>query len=104
MINNFLKEVNFTDPDYLFIKDEIQNLINNENLTVHDLTDKLLVRLGNNEKAKQLVIDMLFSLDDKKYLDEKLLQQYISENIICINQYVTSLEQRPTKVKLPNCK
>ena len=62
-----------------------------------ELTEELLKKLANNEEVKKLVVDIIFSLDDKKFLDEKQLKQYINENILCINHYPNLKEQDQLK-------
>ncbi|OGI21001.1 MAG: DNA primase [Candidatus Melainabacteria bacterium RIFOXYA2_FULL_32_9] len=98
-INNYLKEVNFTDSNYLLIKNEIDKIIQevSETMSAEELNKELLIRLMDNEAAKQIVVDINFSLDDKKDLSEKLLLQFIQENILYINQYINLQEQEQLK-------
>lgn len=95
-INNYLKEVNFSDPDFLTIKNEIEKLIN-ETQNTEDLIKSLMANLTDKDKAKQMVVDMIISLDDIKTLDEKYLREFILENIQCANQYQTFVEKNKLK-------
>ncbi len=95
-INNFLKEVNFTDSDYLFIKKEIENIIQELGNNA-DISQELLIKIVSNEDLKKKVVDIMFSLDDKINMNEKQLRQYVDENILCINQYVALEEQKKLK-------
>ncbi len=92
-INNFLKEVNFTDLDYLLIKKEIENIIHEPGNNA-DISQELLVKFVSNEDLKKKVVDIMFSLDDKINMNEKQLRQYVDENILCITQYIALEEQK----------
>ncbi len=95
-INNFLKEVNFTDSDYLLIKKEIENIIHEVGNNA-EISEELLVKIVSNEDLKKKVVDIMFSLDDKMNMNEKQLRLYVDENILCINQYVALEEQKQLK-------
>ena len=58
---------------------------------------ELLNNIADNEEAKQVVVDVIFSLEDKKHLDGKVLKQYISENISCINENHSLKQQNQLK-------
>ncbi|MFH0702011.1 MAG: DNA primase [bacterium] len=95
-INSYLKEVNFTEPVFLLIKNEIEEVIKRAK-NVEELTKELFTRFIDNEEVKKIIVDIIFSLEDKKYLDTRLLKEYINENIVLINQYVPLQEQDQLK-------
>jgi len=95
-LNNQIKEVQFTDTIFALIKQEIENL-SEEVVNAKELTDKLFLNLSDNEEAKQILADMIFSLDDKIGLSAKLLREYIRENIDCINNYQKESELKRLK-------
>lgn len=95
-INSYLKEVNFTDSNYLLIKKEIEKIIN-ETTDIEAINKELFTRFADNEEAKQILVDIIFSLDDKRCLEGSLLSRYISENILYIDQYHKLQEQESLK-------
>jgi len=98
-INDYLKEVEFFEPEFELLKQEIINLTEefgnaySAKDNAEELTEKLLVKFADKEEIKSLIADVMFSLDDKKCLDNKLIIQYIQENIACLNKYVALKEQ-----------
>jgi len=95
-INNYLKEVNFTDPEFLIIKSKLETLTN-ETTDTDGLISSLMAKLADDDKAKQIAVDMIVSLDNIKDLDEKYLREYILENIQCSNQHQTFIEKNKLK-------
>lgn len=95
-INNYLKEVNFTNPEFLLIKSKLETLINKSENT-ENLINLLMAELADNDKAKQTVVDMIVSLDSIKDLDERHLNEYILENIQCANQCQAFIEKNKLK-------
>ncbi|MCK7484440.1 MAG: hypothetical protein MZU97_01960 [Bacillus subtilis] len=95
-----MKEVNFSNSNYLLIKNQIDAIIN-ENPKIDNaetLSDELFSRFVDNQEVKELLVDIIFSLDDKKDLTDKLLWQYIQENINCINKSNSIREQEQLKL------
>lgn len=99
-INEKLKEVAFTEPHLTIAKTEIENLISNNITNNNEFTKELLTKLEDNEEAKQEIIDIIFSLEDRnninyglKSLESELLIEFISENIACLNRFVSQQEQ-----------
>ncbi|MEI7475288.1 MAG: DNA primase [bacterium] len=95
-INNYLKEAVFTEPIFILLKEKIEKIIS-ENEDLNDISEMLLSELNDNNEAKALVADIIFSLDDKKCLDEKQSKQYIEESILCIKQYLEYKEHKNLK-------
>lgn len=98
-INDYLKEVIFLEPSYELLRQEIIKLTEDSkrkhsvNDNAEELTEELLTIFADNEEIKQIIADVIFSLDDKKCLDEKLIRQYIIENITYIRRYIALKEQ-----------
>jgi len=98
-INDYLKEVMFLEPTYDLLRQEIikQTEIfekkHCEKDYAEELTEELLTKFADNEEIKQIIADVIFSLDDKKCLNEKLIKQYIIENITYIKRHVALKEQ-----------
>jgi len=98
-INDYLKEVMFLEPTYDLLKQEIIRLTEKLGKTTgekdyaEELTEELLTKFADNEEIKQIIADVIFSLDDKNCLDEKLIKQYIIENINYIQRHVALMEQ-----------
>lgn len=95
-INKYLKEAIFTEPIFMLLNEKIEKIIS-ENKDKNDITEILLSQLDDNNEAKELVANIIFSLDDKKDLEEKLLKQYVHENILCIKQYLVAKEHQSLK-------
>lgn len=95
-INKYLQGINFTELDYLIIKEQIDSMVDSV-FSSKELIERLMIKLVDNESAKQSVVDMMFSLEDKKCLDEKTLRDYIQENIMCVNRYLAHVRQTQLK-------
>lgn len=95
-INNYSKEAIFTEPIFILLKEKIEKIIS-ENGEIKEISEMLLSELGDNNEAKAVVADIIFSLDDKKGLDEKQTKQYIEESILCIKQYLEDKEHKSLK-------
>jgi DNA primase len=104
-INNYLKEVMFLEPTYDTLRQEIIELTEKSGEkhriidNAEELTEELLTKFADNEEIKQIIADVIFSLDDKKYLNDKLIKQYIIENITYINRHVALREQDELRSK-----
>jgi DNA primase len=95
-INECLKEVNFTEPCLCFVKNLIEQLQDSKPKT-EDLIEDLFAKCADNEEAKKLIADVLYSLEDKEYLEEKQLKLYIEENIHCLSQQLNVKLQKQLK-------
>jgi DNA primase len=86
-INDYLKEVMFLEPAYDLLRQEIIRQTgqfekkHSEKDCTEELTEELLTKFADNEEVKQIIADVIFSLDDKKSLNEQRLKEYIIENI-----------------------
>lgn len=88
-INNYLKDVNFSDPVLKVIKDCIEGLI--EQISDSDeLFRELLAKLSDNDEAKTKLTDLIYSLEDKKDLSFELIDQYIKDHINYLRTYEMS--------------
>lgn len=101
-VNNYLKEINFLDPVYLLIKTEVEKIIHKVG-SKEEMTEELFAGFANNEEAKQAIVDIIFSLDDKKCLDERLIKQFISENAFIL-QNLSSKEQEELRANYKTTK
>lgn len=97
-INNYLKEINFTDSNMLLIKNEIEKLLN-EITDPEKLSNELFTRLTDNEDAKKILVDVICSIDDKKGMDTSSLEQYIKDHIAFLKRFVLSKQQSQLKTQ-----
>lgn len=96
-INNYLREVNFSDPNFKVIKDCIEGLI--DKITdSDDLFRKLLTNLADREEVKTKLTDLIYSIEDKKDLSFELLDRYIKDHI----HYLRTHEMSEIHKKLRN--
>ncbi len=95
-INNYLKEVMFTDEVFIQIKQEIQKLIQ-EDSAPESLSDELLTRFAEDETAKKTIVDIMCSLDDKQHLEVESLKQYIKDHLIFIKRHLMTKTQKQLK-------
>ncbi len=96
-INDYLKDVNFPDPELKLIKGSIDRLIE-EISDPDELFRELLTELSENEDAKAKLTDLIYSLEDKKYLSFELIDQYIKDHI----NYLKTYEMTEIHKKLRN--
>ena len=82
-INGYLKEAIFTDDNLKLIKKYIDNIIEEFNDS-DELLKELLVQLADNEEAKNILADLIYSVEDKKEINFESMNQYIKDHIICL--------------------
>lgn len=102
-INYSIKEVSFSDEILNLIKNKIESIIDNVSNS-NELAKEILSKLEDNEAAKQIIVDILFSLEDKNSLnyglkesDASVIQEFISDNIACIVKHNRLKEQNDLK-------
>ncbi len=95
-INDCLKEVIFTEPGLCFVKNLIEQLQDSKQKT-EDLIEDLFAKCADNEEAKKILADVLYSLEDKQYLEERHLKLYIEENIHWIKHHNSIKLQKQLK-------
>jgi len=110
-INEYIKEVNFTDENISLIQNEINGLLNEVNspegqeiggkikLSPEKLSDELFAKLAENEDAKKILVDVICSVDDKKELNTTLLEQYIKDHIAFLKRYSLLEQQNQLKMQ-----
>lgn len=87
LISNKLKEVSFSDDNIQLLKSSVDELIT-DSKDVDDLTKGLLNRLVDNSKAIEILSDIIFTLEDKRCMDnEKVINLFINENLNCIERF-----------------
>ncbi len=79
-INNYIREVKFTEENIALIHTEIDKLLN-EITDPEKLSNELFTKLAENEEAKKILVDAICSVDDKKEMNTKALEQYIRDHI-----------------------
>ncbi len=79
-INKYLREVNFTDPDFKVIKEHLEEIAGQTN-DPEVIFKELLSRLLENADAKMKLTDLIYSLDDKSGLNAESIEQYIKDHI-----------------------
>lgn len=97
-INNYLKEVNFTEENLALIKNEIQKSLG-KNITPENLSNELFSKLAENEEAKKILVDAICSIEDKKGMDTSSLEQYIKDHIGFLKRFTLSQQQNQLKVQ-----
>ena len=88
-INNYLKEVDFSDINLKLIKENIEGVIKEIN-DPDKLFQELLTKLADNEEAKRDLTDLIYSVDDKKELNFDTIEQYIKDHINYLKTYKMS--------------
>jgi DNA primase len=97
-INEYIREVSFSDKNISLIKQEIQNSIDKIQ-NPDKLSDELFAKLAENEDAKKILVDVICSLEDKKGMDTKALEQYIKDHIVFLKRAELSKQQDQLKNK-----
>ena len=95
-INEYLKEVEFTDENIKLVKQEISNIAD-KITNPEELSKELFTKLAENEEAKKIIVDAICSLEDKKEMDTSSLERYIKDHVAFLKRY-TMLEQQ-TKLR-----
>ena len=97
-INNYLKEVNFTEENISLIQNEINKSLN-EITNPEKLSDELFTKLAENEEAKKILVDVICSVDEKKGMNTSLLEQYIRDHIAFLKRCALSEQQNKLKMQ-----
>lgn len=97
-LNEYLKDLEFTEANLIDIKESIEKISNDTNDS-EELSNKLFAYYADNEEIKQILVELNFSLDDKKSMDANLLKQYIQENIACILRIQKQAKQNELKTQ-----
>ncbi|HSA07232.1 MAG TPA: DNA primase [Candidatus Gastranaerophilales bacterium] len=79
-INNYLKEVNFTDNNFKLLKEKISEIINEIN-DPDRLFQELLKNFTENEAIKKILADLIYCVNDKKELSFDSIEKYIIDHI-----------------------
>ncbi|GEM_PF-275039 len=95
-INDYLKEVSFTDESINLIRNEIEISLSKINDPAK-LSSDLFARLAGNENAKKTLVDIICSLGDKQEMDAASLEQFIKDHVAYLKHY--GFSQRQTQLK-----
>jgi len=95
-INNYLKEVNFTEENISLIQNEINKSLN-EITNPENLSNELFTKLAENEDAKKILVDVICSVDEKKGMNTTSLEQYIRDHIAFLKRCALSEQQNKLK-------
>lgn len=85
-INNYLREVKFTEPEFELIERSIEALVKEVNDS-NVLFEKLLTEFVDNEQVKKYLTDMVYFIEDKKDLSFDSIEQYIKDHVNYLNSY-----------------
>ncbi len=102
-LNQILSNIEFTEPKLALIKEHAEKLSQKTN-DVEQLTNSILTVLADNEEVKNELVDIIFSVEDKKMLDANRIKEYINENIECIKSYnnIQNFEKLKTEYRTAN--
>jgi len=95
-INNYIKDVELSDANLHLIKKNIDNIVENFNNSDR-LFEELLIKFADNEEAKRILTDLIYSVDDKKYMNFDSMEQYIRDHVAFLRTYPVSEQQERLK-------
>ncbi len=95
-INNYIKEVDLTDTNLKLVKQNIDEIVENFNNS-DKLFKELLIKFADNEEAKKVLTDLIYSVDDKKDMNFDSMEQYIKDHIAFLRTYKVSEQQNELK-------
>jgi len=95
-INNYLKDVNFTEENISLIQNEINKSLS-KNTNPENLSNELFTKLAENEDAKKILVDLICSVDEKKGMNTSSLEQYIKDHIAFLKRCALSEQQNKLK-------
>ncbi len=96
-INNYIKEVELSDTNLNLIKKNIDEIVENFNDS-DKLFDELLIKLADNEEAKKVLTDLIYSVDDKKDMKSDLFHRYIMDHIAYLQTHSVFEQQEKLRV------
>lgn len=97
-INNYIKKVELADPNLDSIKKHIDEIIGKYNDS-NELFEELLKYFADNDEIKRVLTDLIYSVEDKKYMNNDSLTQYIKDHIAYLQTYQTSEQQKKLKAE-----
>ena len=97
-INNYLKEVNFTEENISLLQNEISKSLK-EITDPEKLSNELFTKLAENEEAKKILVDVICLVDEKKGMNTSSLEQYIKDHIAFLRRRTLSEQQNKLKTQ-----